>query len=145
MSTERDDARRRRETARSAAALFGAASLVTAVGLLLPHVPQVDVAGLVAVSIAAALVAVVLLLAREHVPPAAYPAIATAGTVLVSLGLLFNGERHGGPSGGDEMYYLWIVLWAAYYLAAGRWPSRWCSCSAPTPRCWSRSTPARTG
>ena len=37
--------------------------------------------------------------------------------MLVSLGLLFNGERHGGPAGGDEMYYLWIVLWAAYYLS----------------------------
>ena len=38
------------------------------------------------------------------------------GTILVSCSLYFNGERHGGPAGGDEMYFLWIVLWAAYHL-----------------------------
>jgi diguanylate cyclase (GGDEF)-like protein len=34
----------------------------------------------------------------------------------VSFALLFNGERNGGAAGGDEMYYLWVVLFAAYYL-----------------------------
>jgi diguanylate cyclase (GGDEF)-like protein len=34
----------------------------------------------------------------------------------VSFGLLFNGERHGGAAGGDEMYYLWVSLYAAYFL-----------------------------
>jgi diguanylate cyclase (GGDEF)-like protein len=37
-------------------------------------------------------------------------------TVLVSLALLFNGERHGGAAGGDEMYHLWVVLYVAYYV-----------------------------
>ena len=27
------------------------------------------------------------------------------------------GAGDGGPPGGDEMYYLWIVLWSAYYLS----------------------------
>jgi diguanylate cyclase (GGDEF)-like protein len=36
--------------------------------------------------------------------------------VLVSLALLFNGERSGGDAGGDEMYYLWVVLYAAHFL-----------------------------
>ncbi len=115
------DARQTREDhhhdpARSAAALFGAASLVTAIGLVLPHVPQVDEGGLVVVSAAAGLVAVVLMLAHRRVPVAAYPLIALTGTVLVSFSLFFNGERHGGPAGGDEMYFLWIVLWAAFNL-----------------------------
>ena len=34
----------------------------------------------------------------------------------MSFGLLFNGERAGGAAGGDEMYYLWVTLYAAYYL-----------------------------
>ncbi len=34
----------------------------------------------------------------------------------MSLGLLFNGERNGGPVGSDEMFYLWVTLWAAYYF-----------------------------
>jgi diguanylate cyclase (GGDEF)-like protein len=42
--------------------------------------------------------------------------VAAVGTVLVSLALLFNGERNGGPAGGDEMYYLWVVLYVAYFL-----------------------------
>ena len=63
------------------------------------------------------LIAALLLLGRDRIPVGAYPAVAAAGAVLVSLGLLFNGERHGGPPGGDEMYYLWIVLWAADYLS----------------------------
>jgi diguanylate cyclase (GGDEF)-like protein len=36
--------------------------------------------------------------------------------VIVTFGLLFNGERNGGPAGGDEMFYLWVVLYAAYFL-----------------------------
>jgi diguanylate cyclase (GGDEF)-like protein len=110
----RDD--RHRDPARSAAALFGAASLITALGLLLPHVSQVDDGGLVVVSIAAGAIAVVLVLGRTRIPFVFYPFVAAAGTTLVSLSLFFNGERHGGPAGGDEMYFLWIVLWAAFYL-----------------------------
>jgi diguanylate cyclase (GGDEF)-like protein len=107
---------RHHDPARSAAALFGAASLVTAIGLVLPHVPQVDEGGLVFVSAAAGLVAIALLLGRNRIPAGAYPFVALTGTILVSFSLYFNGERHGGPAGGDEMYFLWIVLWAAVHL-----------------------------
>ena len=107
---------RHHDPARSAAALFGAASLVTAIGLLLPHVSQVDEGGLVFVSAAAGAVAVILMLGRNRIPLACSPLIALTGTVLVSFSLYFNGERHGGPAGGDEMYFLWIVLWAAFHL-----------------------------
>jgi diguanylate cyclase (GGDEF)-like protein len=112
----RDQDTHRHDPTRAAALLFGAASLVTVVGLLLPHVPQVDEGGLVFVSVAAGLVAGALLLGGNRIPPGAYPLVSLTGTVLVSLSLYFNGERHGGPAGGDEMYYLWIVLWAAFYL-----------------------------
>ena len=111
---DRED--RHHDPARSAAALFGAASLVTAIGLLLPHVPQVDEGGLVFVSVAAGAVALALMLVRHRIPIGLYPFVALTGTVLVSLSLYFNGERHGGPAGGDEMYFLWIVLWAAFHL-----------------------------
>jgi diguanylate cyclase (GGDEF)-like protein len=111
-----DDGDRHHDPARSAAALFGAASLVTAIGLLLPHVAQVDDSGLVFVSAAAGAIALALLVFRHHLPRAVYPFVTLAGTTLVSFSLYFNGERHGGPAGGDEMYFLWIVLWAAFYL-----------------------------
>ena len=37
-------------------------------------------------------------------------------SAMVSLALLFNGERGGGAAGGDEMYYLWVAIFAAYYF-----------------------------
>ncbi len=107
---------RGQEMARSTAILFGAASLITAIGLELPHARQVDGAGLAVVAAVAGVIALVLAWRRERVPAGAYPYIAVAGTILVSLGLLFNGERHGGPVGSDEMFYLWVTLWAAYYF-----------------------------
>jgi diguanylate cyclase (GGDEF)-like protein len=107
---------RRREMARSTAVLFAAASAITAIGLVLPHDRRVDQGGLLVVVAVAGVVALVLAAGRERVPDRAYPLLAVLGTVLVSLGLFFNGERHGGPVGSDEMYYLWVVLWAAYYF-----------------------------
>jgi diguanylate cyclase (GGDEF)-like protein len=105
-----------REMARSTAALFGAASLVTIAGLALPHAKQVDTGGLAAVVALAGTIAVLLAWGRERVPLRLYPVIAVLGTLTVSLALFFNGERHGGPVGSDEMFYLWVVLWAAYYF-----------------------------
>ena len=102
--------------ARIAAALFGAACVVTLLGILLPHQPEADVEGLEVVSAGAGIVAAILLLAGARLPGWAVHVWVALGTVLVSLALLFNGERHGGAAGGDEMYYLWVVLYAAYYV-----------------------------
>ncbi len=102
--------------ARFGALLFGGASLVTMAGLVLPHQPEVDEAGLAAVAGAAGLMAALLRARAERLPGWVFHAVVAAGTVLISLALLFNGERHGGPAGGDEMYYLWVVLYAAYFL-----------------------------
>jgi diguanylate cyclase (GGDEF)-like protein len=107
---------RRRQMARTAAALFGAAAVVTALSLVLPHQPQLDVDGLVLVAAGAATVTAVLLISGERLPAWTFHVWAACGTALVSFGLLFNGERHGGAAGGDEMYYLWVTLYAAYFF-----------------------------
>ena len=107
---------RAREMARSTSVLFGAGAVITAVGLILPHDRRVDAAGLVVVVILAGAVALGIAWWRERVPARLYPFIAATGTLVVSLGLFFNGERHGGPVGSDEMFYLWVTLWAAYYF-----------------------------
>jgi diguanylate cyclase (GGDEF)-like protein len=116
MAGRGDTGERGREMSRSTAALFGGASLVTTAGLDLPHARLVDVGGLVLVAAVAGLVACGIAWWRERVPVWMYPQLAVLGTALVSLGLFFNGERHGGPVGSDEMYYLWVVLWCAYYF-----------------------------
>jgi diguanylate cyclase (GGDEF)-like protein len=111
-----DERVRRRQMARTAAALFGAAAVVTLLSVLLPHQPQLDAEGLVLVSGGAALVMAVLLIGGERLPSWTFYVWTACGTGLVSLGLLFNGERHGGAAGGDEMYYLWVTLYAAYFF-----------------------------
>ena len=39
-----------------------------------------------------------------------------AGTLIVSFGVYFNGERLGGSAGNDEMFYMWVTLFVAYHL-----------------------------
>lgn len=106
----------RRQQAQLGALLFGAAALVTALGLVLPHQPEVDERGLVVVAAGSAVAALVLLLGGERLPAWGYQTALASGSVLISLALLFNGERSGGAAGGDELYYLWVVIYAAYYF-----------------------------
>jgi diguanylate cyclase (GGDEF)-like protein len=105
----------RRQMTRFGAWLFGAAAVVTLIGLVLPHQPQADEAGLAAIAAAAAVVAALLRFGGAWAARLARFAPA-AGILLVSLALLFNGERNGGDAGGDEMYYLWAALYAAHFL-----------------------------
>jgi diguanylate cyclase (GGDEF)-like protein len=105
-----------REMALSVAALFGAASIVTALVLLLPHAPQIDAGGLVVIVAYTGVIACALARWGDRLPQWAYPPLALIGTATVSLALFFDGERHGGPVASDEMFYLWVVLWAAYYF-----------------------------
>jgi diguanylate cyclase (GGDEF)-like protein len=102
--------------ARFGATLFGASTVVTLLGLLFKHQRQLDVLGLEVIAAVAAVVAVSLLLWGERAPMWVFMAGVALSTVLVSLGVLSNGERHGGAAGVNEMYYLWVVLYAAYYF-----------------------------
>jgi diguanylate cyclase (GGDEF)-like protein len=111
-----DPRTRRRQMARTAAALFGAAGLITLLSIFLPHQPQLDTEGLAFVSIGAAAVTTVLLIGGERLPGWTFYVWTACGTLLVTFGLVFNGERDGGAAGGDEMYYLWVVLYAAHYF-----------------------------
>ena len=102
--------------ARFGALLFVGGGAITAIGLILPHQPQVDAEGLAAVAVASALVGAVALIGGSRMPAWAYLMLPGAGTVLITLALIFNGERNGGPAGNDEIFYLWTELYAAYFL-----------------------------
>ena len=107
---------RRRQMARAGAWLFAAGGIVTALGLLLPHQPEVDEAGLAALTAVCLAVAAILWLGRARLTEAAFHGAAATGTAFVTASLYCNGERLGGAAGNDEMYYLWIVLYVAYFL-----------------------------
>src|SRR4051812_28188872 len=102
--------RRQRQMARFGAMLFGASAIVTVLGLILKHQPEVDVLGLEIVAAASATTAIGLLIWGERAPLWVYTAGIALSTVLVSLVVVSNGERHGGAAGVSEIYYLWVIL-----------------------------------
>ena len=53
---------------------------------------------------------------RGRLPERGYSVVLGLGTLLISVAALSNGERGGGPAGYDELYYLWVVFYAAYYM-----------------------------
>jgi diguanylate cyclase (GGDEF)-like protein len=113
------DSLRQRQMVRVAALLFGVGGAISAVSIFAPHQPQLETEGLAFVAAGGALLTAILLTLGERLPSWTVHLWVVGGTAIVSFGLLFNGERHGGAAGGDEMYYLWVTLYAAHYL--GRW------------------------
>jgi diguanylate cyclase (GGDEF)-like protein len=103
--------------ARYGALLFGAAAVVTALGLLLPHQAQANEGGLAVVALAAAAVSLTMAVGRNRLALWGFELAVSVGTLLVSASLIFNGERDGGAAGGDEVYYLWIALYSAHYFS----------------------------
>lgn len=121
LMAERGEGQWRVQMGRVGAVLFGAAALVTVAGLILPH-QRVDELGLAAVAFTGAAAAAVMWFGRGHLPEWAYVAFCCFGTLTVTLSIIFNGERLGGDPGGDEMFYLWVALYAAYFFG---WAATW--------------------
>ena len=105
------------QVARYGALLFGAATVVSALGLVFPHQEQADDGGLTLVVIAAAAVSVILAVGGNRLAFWAIELAVASGTVLIALSLVFNGERDGGAAGGDEVYFLWIALFSAHFFS----------------------------
>jgi diguanylate cyclase (GGDEF)-like protein len=99
-----------------ASALFGGGSLLTLVATAVPHSPEVDVAGAWVVMFCSAVVAAVYWLGRDSLPRWTLYLGVVLGTVMISAGIYINGERDGGAAALNEVYYVWPVVFAAYYF-----------------------------
>lgn len=99
-----------------AAGLFAGGSLLTLVATAAPHSPEVDVAGAWVVTLCSAIVAAAYWLGRDGLPHWTLYAGVVLGTVMISSGVYINGERDGGAAALNEVYYVWPVVFAAYYL-----------------------------
>ena len=99
-----------------AAGLFAGGSLLTLVATVAPHSPAIDVAGSWAVVLCSALVAAVYWLGRDSLPFWTLYVGVALGTVMISAGIYINGERDGGAAALNEVYYVWPVIFAAYYF-----------------------------
>jgi diguanylate cyclase (GGDEF)-like protein len=99
--------------ARTFTYLFGVGATLLFVTMPLPHSPDRDTAGLVAVGLVAYVLAAGFLIAYERVPRWLFEISPLGGTILVSLAVYFGGSD---APGAYAMYYLWVALAACYFL-----------------------------
>lgn len=101
---------------RVAGLLYLAGSLTTVLAILLPHSPQADIGGFWAIAAGTAAGAALLLGSHRRLPPLTYQGLIAVGSLIVSLSVYFNGERHGGPAADNEVLYLWVALYSGYFF-----------------------------
>ena len=102
---------------RVAGTLFVAGTALTVLGIVLPHSSKADVGGFWALAGGTALGALLLFRYAARLPQRSYECCMFIGSAIITLSIYFNGERHGGPSAGNQVLYLWVALYAGYFLS----------------------------
>lgn len=70
-----------------------------------------------AIVLCTAVVSAVFWLWRDTLPFWALFAGIVIGTAMITVGIWVNGERDGGAAALNEMYYVWPVVFTAYYFS----------------------------
>ena len=96
--------------------LFCVGPLFGLLGMALPHAADANEAGILAVLGAAYVAAAVIFVFRSRLPEWSYDVAAAYGTLLISASIYFTGETHTPGA----VYYLWVVLGAAYFFGRER-------------------------
>jgi diguanylate cyclase (GGDEF)-like protein len=112
-----EDEAARRTMGFVAGTLFVAGALLTVLGILLPHSAKADVGGFWALAGGIALGALLLLRYGARMSLRSYHCWMLLGSAIITLSIFFNGERHGGPSPGNQVLYLWVALYSAYFFS----------------------------
>jgi diguanylate cyclase (GGDEF)-like protein/putative nucleotidyltransferase with HDIG domain len=102
--------------ARAQAYMFLAAGVLGFAGVVLPHPAQFDVIGLMTLQFLCVSSAGLLLAVGHRLPAWAVAVSPWLGTVLVSLALVFTRDS----TSAYTLFYLWIGLYAFYFLPRGR-------------------------
>ena len=96
--------------------LFAVGGLVAFLVVLAPHPPQVNVTGFVVVGIMAELGGLALYLLAGRVSKRAIQIAIAIGTVLITSCIAMSGESRGASVSDNEMLYVWVALFAAYFF-----------------------------
>jgi diguanylate cyclase (GGDEF)-like protein len=99
------------------ACLFGGGSLLTLASIVLPRSPQVDVAGAWVLCLVAATASAFFWLGRDRLPFWMVFVGIVLGSAMITAGVYVNGERDGGAAAVNEIYYVWPVVFTAYYFS----------------------------
>jgi diguanylate cyclase (GGDEF)-like protein len=97
--------------------LFAGGAVLTLAATVLPRSPQVDMAGAWVLFLAASLAAAVFWLGRDSLPFWTVFVGIVIGTAMITFGVYVNGERDGGAAAVNEIYYVWPVVFTAYYFS----------------------------
>ncbi len=102
--------------ARVGGVLFAVGGLVAFLVVLAPHPPQVNVTGFVVVGLMAELGGLALYLLAGRVSKRAIQIAIAVGTVLITSCIAMSGESHGASVSDNEMLYMWVALFSAYFF-----------------------------
>src|SRR3954470_10259650 len=103
--------------AKAQAGLWVGGALIALVVAILPHPREANTLGFLVVAGAATAGAGVINSCAGILPRWLLQAAPLIGTGLISLCIYFSGERHGAPSTDNEMLYLWVALYSAYFFS----------------------------
>ena len=102
--------------ARVGGVLFAVGGLVAFLVVLAPHPPQVNVTGFVVVGIMAELGGLALYLLAGRISKRTIQIAIAIGAVLVTSCIAMSGESRGASVSDNEMLYVWVALFAAYFF-----------------------------
>ncbi|MDQ4040777.1 MAG: diguanylate cyclase [Actinomycetota bacterium] len=105
-------------SARVAAVLYALGGAISLLVVLAPHPEQLFAEGFVAVAVVAELVAVGLWLADRRVSKRLLNWIVAGGSLLITADIAMAGEHLGAAMPDNEMLYVWVALYAAYFFTA---------------------------
>jgi diguanylate cyclase (GGDEF)-like protein/putative nucleotidyltransferase with HDIG domain len=102
--------------ARVAAVLWALGGAISFLVVLAPHPDQVNVMGFVVVGVVAELVALFMWLLRARLSKGVLNVFIAAGAVLITADIVMSGESRGASKPDNEMLYVWVALYSAYFF-----------------------------
>ncbi|MFL5869201.1 MAG: diguanylate cyclase, partial [Thermoleophilaceae bacterium] len=103
--------------ARAQAGLWAGGALIALLVAILPHPHEAYTFGFLVVAGIATATAGIINARAGRLPRWILHLASLVGTALISLCIYFSGERLGAPSTDNEMLYLWIALYSAYFFS----------------------------
>src|SRR3954453_20499221 len=103
--------------AKAQAGLWVGGALLALVVAVLPPPREANPLGFLVVAGAATAAAGVINSRAGRIPRRLLQLAPLVGTGLISLCIYFSGERLGAPSTDNEMLYLWVALYSAYFFS----------------------------
>jgi diguanylate cyclase (GGDEF)-like protein len=102
--------------ARLLAGLWAGGAAMSFLVALFPHSPALNVMGYLVVGVIGTATALLLFVWADRVPVWALHILGVLGTTLVTLCIYFSGEHAGGPATDNEMLYVWVAVFGAYFM-----------------------------